>query len=180
MSTHLPVVHSVHIYNESSALISRLCGIVAASLKIGDSVVIVATADHRGELIKQLQNSGMEVRSHARDGRYTMFDAHEMLASFMRNGLPDRDRFIVSMGKILAEGRKAARSRTQGLTVFGEMVSVLWDEGKKEAAFQLEQLWNDALNDRAFHLHCAYPRGGFINQADEECICKAHTHVVMQ
>jgi hypothetical protein len=66
------------------------------------------------------------------------------------------------------------------LTVFGEMVSVLWDEGKKDAALQLEALWNDALRERAFHLHCAYPRLGFINDGDETAVCGAHTHVLLQ
>jgi hypothetical protein len=37
----------------------------------------------------------------------------------------------------------------------------------------LEALWNDALNDRTFHLHGAYPRTGFINAGDEAVVCSA-------
>jgi hypothetical protein len=67
-----------------------------------------------------------------------------------------------------------------GLTVFGEMVALLWAEGKKEAALEVEALWNDALNDRAFHLHCAYPRSGFINPAHDDGLAavKFHSHAV--
>lgn len=178
MAIHAPAVHSVHVYSDAPALISRLCGIVSSSLQVGDAVVIVATIQHREQLVKQLHRSGVDLRAQAREGLYSMLDAREMLATFMMNGMPDKARFTASVGEMLAEARKAARSKSQGLMVFGEMVSVLWDEGKKDAALQLEALWNEALNDRAFHLHCAYPRWGFVNEGDVAAVCRSHSHVV--
>lgn len=178
MSSHAPSVHSVHIYSESSDLISRLCGIVSSSLRIGDAVLVVATAEHRAGLVKELLGAGVDIRGHAREGRYTMVDAEEMLATFMRHGTPDRELFACSMGEVLNNARESAKSKAKGLTLFGEMVAVLWDDGNKDAALELEQLWNEALNERVFHLHCAYPRWGFINAVDETAVCSAHTHVV--
>ena len=67
MSARAPAVHSVHIYNEQSALISRLCGIVSSSLRIGDAVLIVATAETRNQLITELRKSDVDVRLHAVD-----------------------------------------------------------------------------------------------------------------
>ena len=178
MFNRAPAVHSVHVYNESASLISRLCGIVSSSLQVGDAVLIVATTEHRDQLVKELVSRGVDIRTHARDGRYTMVDATEMLSTFMVNGMPDRDLFMDSVGGMLMKARKAACSEAHGLTVFGEMVTVLWEQGKKQAALQLEALWNDALNDRAFHLHCAYPRSGFVNDGDELAVCRTHSHVV--
>jgi hypothetical protein len=178
MSQHSPAVHSVHIYDHASDLISRLCGIVSSSLQLGDAVLIVATAEHREQLVKALRQAGVNVRERAREGRYTMVDAEEMLATFMVGDMPDVERFAASIGTVLAGARKAARSKGQGLMVFGEMVAVLWDQGKKEAALALEGLWNDVLHNRAFHLHCAYPRHGFVNEADEIAVCNTHSHVV--
>lgn len=178
-----PAVHSVHIYDEHSALINRLCGIVSSGLRAGGSVLIVAIASHRDQLVKELTVAGVDVRKHARGGRFSMYDAKETLATFMLNGRPDRDLFMKSVGDLLLDARKKAHSKESSLTVFGEMVSVLWDDGKKEAALELEALWNDALNDRAFHLHCAYPRWGFINDGDESglaAVCHAHSHVLVQ
>ena len=175
------VVHSVHIYDEHSALIARLSGIVKSGLELGNSVVIVATVSHRDLLVRELNEAGVDVRAHARAGRFAMYDAKETLASFMLNGKPDRDLFMASIGKLLEQAKKNARSKDRGLTVFGEMVSVLWDEGKKQAALQLEALWNDVLNDRVFHLHCAYPRWSFVNDGDESGladVCHAHSHVL--
>lgn len=180
MGTHDAAIHSVHIYNDSSDLISRLCEVVYSSLKVGDAVLIVATAHHRERLVKGLRKTGIELREHAREGRYTMIDADEMLSTFMVNGMPDSCLFTTSVGDVLAKARKGARSKAQGLMVFGEMVAVLWDKGAKDAALQLEALWNGALHHRAFHLHCAYPRWGFINADDEVAVCAAHSHLVVQ
>lgn len=177
MSSTIPSVHSVHIYEEDSALITRLCGIVGSGLRLGDSVLIVATPPHRNALVKELNAVGVNVRSHAREGRFTMLDAEDVLATFLVDGMPDRERFMLSIGAVLEDARAKSVSAGRSLTVFGEMVAVLWDQGNKRGALELEALWNDALNDRAFHLHCAYPRSGFIN-GDEEAVCRSHSHVV--
>ena len=183
MSQNVPAVHSVHFYDEHSALIERLRGVVASGLQIGNSILIVATASHRQQLVKELEKLGVDVRTHAREGRFSMYDAKETLDSFMVDGLPDRDLFMASVGNLLTEAKKAARSKEQGLTVFGEMVAVLWEAGNKAGALQLEALWNDVMNDRAFHLHCAYPRWSFTNDQDQlgmADICHAHSHVLVQ
>ena len=173
-----PAVHSVHIYDEPAALITRLCGLVSGSLLVGDSVLLVTTAEHRDQLMKELTACGVDVRPHARQGRFVMLDAKELLSTFIRDGMPDRDLFFATVGKVLSEARKSSKSVASGLTVFGEMVAVLWDSGNKRAALQLEALWNDALNDRAFHLHCAYPRAGFVG-GEETHVCAVHSHVLM-
>jgi len=175
------VVHSVHIYDDDSALIKRLSGIVASGLHVGNSVVIIATASHRELLIKDLRDFGLNIRSYARDGRYAMYDAEDTLATFMVQDRPDRNLFLRSVGGLLADARKHAISQGLGLTVFGEMVAVLWEQDKKEAALELEALWNETLNQSAFHLHCAYPRLPFTSAQDDQgyaAVCQAHSHVI--
>jgi uroporphyrinogen-III synthase len=60
--TASPSIHSVHIYEDSAALISRLCAIVSSSLRSGDTVLIIATAEHREQLLTDLQDCGLDVR----------------------------------------------------------------------------------------------------------------------
>ena len=174
-------VHSVHIYNEHKDLISRLCGIVTSGLKVGGAVLIVATENHRNQLVQALADAGVNMREHARNASFVMYDAEETLARFMVAGRPNPDLFTQSVGGLLKNAKANARGRDSGLTVFGEMVAVLWERGEKEAALELEALWNEALNDEAFHLHCAYPRGGVVGDSDEAYltqVCHAHSHVV--
>lgn len=178
--SNAPVIHSVHFYEDHSALIERLCGISASGLRSGNSVLIVATAAHRLQLVKELKDSGVDVRSAARERRFIMLDANETLTTFMVAGVPDAGLFHQSIGELLSESRKSALNKNQGITVFGEMVAVLWDQGKREAALKLEQLWNDALNQSVFHLHCAYPRALFQGEdSGMDSICHSHSHVLV-
>lgn len=178
MRSQLPAVHSVHIYESDDSLITRLCSIIATSLRLGDSALIIASAAHRERLVSALEAVGVDARSCARDGRYTMFDARQMLATFMRDGMPDIELFRDSIGSVLLDARRRADSRSQGLIVFGEMVALLWQDGNKAAALKLEDLWNNAMRDIVFHLHCAYPREGFDAAHDINSVHNLHTHVV--
>ena len=178
MGTHLPAVHSVHIYENDDSLITRLCAIVATSLRLGDSALIIATADHRECLVAALKEVGIDPRACARDGRYIMFDARQLLATFMRDAMPDAALFRQSIGSVLLDARRRADSRSQGLIAFGEMVALLWQDGNKPAALKLEELWNGAMRDVAFHLHCAYPRQSFRATCDIDSVHELHTHVV--
>lgn len=178
MSTQLPPIHSVHVYEHDLDLITRLSAIVSTSLRLGDAVLIVATQDHRDQLVKQLETAGIDVRAAVRDGRYVMLDAREALSTFMQNGSPDPELFAAGIGVVLTQARANAKSKNQGLTVFGEMVAVLWAEGRHSAALALEEIWNNALADNTFHLHCAYPRDAFSDQAELRSVCEAHSHVL--
>lgn len=174
----LAPVHSVQFYDDHEALIDRLCGVVSSGLLIGNSVLTVSTAAHRMQLIKALERLEVDVRNYAREGRFAMCDAQEMLAMFMVNGYPDTKLFTASMGRLLVDSKKAASSKEQGLTVFGEMVAILWEEGNKSGALALETLWNDVMSQRAFHLHCAYPRWLFGSEGEFADICGAHSHIL--
>jgi len=174
-------VHSVQFYDESSSLIDRLRTVTTGAVQIGNSVIIVATPEHRADLINKLEQWNVDIRSAARDGRFVMCDAEETLATFMKDGRPDPEHFARTISKLVDDAKKSARSRQKGLMVFGEMVAVLWQRGETAAALELEHLWNNLLGQRAFHLHCAYPRAFFNNGMDAtalEAVCRTHTHIL--
>ena len=176
MSTTVPSVHSVHFYESHEALIDRLCGVVSSGLLNGNSVLIVATKTHREQLVSALGRLEVDVRKYSREDRFTMYDAQELLSQFMVDGLPDPDLFMDLLGNLVSH---AKRSKDQGLTVFGEMVSVLWQKRNKQGALALEKMWNDLLNKKAFHLHCAYPRALFAHdQVGMRNVCESHSHIL--
>lgn len=176
-----PIVHSVHFYDADDALIQRLQSVISSGVEAGNSILVVATDAHRTQLVAALKKRGLDVSRLETEGTLNFFNAHETLAHFMVKGLPNRQRFLDSLGNLVLATRQAARNANRGLTVFGEMVAVLWEEGNKAGALQLEALWNDLLNDRAFHLHCAYPRSLFADRGDAagmQAICDGHSHVI--
>ena len=174
-----PVVHSVHFYETDEALIQRLGSIVISGLDAGVSALLVMTDDHRRLFQQYLKRRGIDPHSAERDGFICMLEAESTLQRFIVDGKPDAQLFQDSVGQLVRAAQKY--SRRAGLTVFGEMVALLWEEGNTAAALELEALWNGLLADQTFHLHCAYPKALFRSRKDRaqiEQICNHHSLAV--
>jgi hypothetical protein len=84
--------------------------------------------------------------------------------------------FRRSVGDIIDQTRRG-RERTP-VRAYGEMVDVLWKQGRAEAAIRLEVLWNNLAETHTFSLLCGYSIGNFYKQTDKlEEVCALHTHV---
>lgn len=173
-----PNIHTVHLYSDSNDLIVHLSGIVASSLLVGSSVVIVATAAHREQLIEELLGVGIDLPRYAQERLFSMLDSKETLASFMVQDMPDPGRFRLSVGQALANARACTRSKSGIFSVFGEMVALLWEAGNQAAALSLEGLWNDTLKEIPFRLHCGYPKRAFRHETEVSAVCKVHSSVL--
>jgi hypothetical protein len=173
------LVHSVQFYDHPKMLVDRLCGLVGSALRRGDAALLLITAQHRVRLVKALADADIDVRDAAREGRFVMCDAAETLPLILAEGVPDRERFNATVGRLLFEMEGAAQRKSTKLFVFGELVALLWEKGNHAGALALEALWNEVMQEHRFHLHCAYPRWGFINDSGQgiSAICEAHSHV---
>ena len=112
--------------------------------------------------------------------RYIPLDAAATLAGFMRGGLPDPTLFNGTACPTIEDARAAAGAGRGRVVAFGEMVALLWAEGKIDAALQLEEMWNRLAEIYSFSLCCAYPMSGFLGNphaAPFLKICAQHTHV---
>ncbi len=99
----------------------------------------------------------------------------------MVDGMPDADRFFSTLHPVLLYAKVNLGPDVTFPVAFGEMVALLWAEGKRDAAVRLEQLWNELARRHSFHLLCAYPRDGFTpgeQDAFFQQICAEHSHVV--
>ena len=172
-------VHSVQFYDTPTALMDRLCAIVSAGLLSGDSLLIVATEEHREQLVAALYNLNVDVLDYAWGSRIIMCDAEELLAEFMVDGLPDPELFRNAVGDLVNETKGRDKGNDAGVIIFGEMVAVLWKEGNRVAALALEHLWNNLLAEQPLKLNCAYPRALFASdEAGVLTICQSHSHIV--
>ena len=175
MSTLAPI-HSVHFYDTHKTLIDRLFGLVSSGFAAGNSVMIVATQDHRRQLIDALERAGIDVPMLTAEKRFVMYDTKETLATFMVGDRPLAPLFMVTVRELLSGVKQSAG---HGVVVFGEMVAALWEDGNRDGALELERLCNSLLNETPFHMHCAYPRALFSDdQAGMFNICKNHSHLV--
>lgn len=172
--------HSVQFYEDDSFLLDGLSRFIGAALVAGDSAIAIATKEHLEGLCERLRAGGLDIARVKSEGRFLCLDAAETLEQFMVRGKPDASRFHQVIGNTISQLVSASKSETRGVAAFGEMVALLWAEGKCESAIRLEQLWNQLAKSHSFQLHCAYPLSLF-SQADDgarvQRICEEHSHV---
>jgi signal transduction histidine kinase len=182
--------HVVQFYSEDQSLLETLGYFIGSALEAGDAAIVIATEAHRDGLAQQLKFRGLDVASTIQEGRYVPLDAVETMAEIMVDGWPDETRFANQLGGVITRARTAAEKAKQTDTsliveprvvAFGEMVALLWAEGKHPSAIRLEQLWNDLAKTNRFSLRCAYRMGGFHKQEHSEPflkICAEHSAVI--
>jgi len=169
-----PCDHLVQIYNNDIEFLNGVARFVSDGFKKRESVIIIATAQHLKSLEGRL--SFFDLKRLRADDQYIPLDAEETLATFMVDDWPDEELFKKSVTAILKRaGKKGRRVRA-----FGEMVAILWAQGKNGATISLEHLWNNLMKDHTFPLFCAYPKSGFTDNAVESIkqICSTHSKVV--
>lgn len=160
--------HAVNFYDHDPELVGLLATYVAEGLALGERAVVVATSPHLAALSALVDDLDTT--------QLVLIDAATLLGSFMIDGAPDQELFVSTVGVIVDE----ARAHGVPVRVFGEMVSLLWDEGNVTAAVALEALWNSMLSDVDFTLLCAYRTGSLdgARLADLGDICASHSVVV--
>jgi len=177
----VPMAHSaghlVRFYAEDDFLLTEVARFLDAALRVGGTAVVIATGEHRTSLKRRLSGFGAATDPHGwYSGRLVMLDAKATLDSFVIEGWPDPQAFDAVVGNVIRE----AGSRGNVVHAFGEMVALLCEDGKPEAALRLEEMWNELGQRLAFHLLCAYPSRLFAS-ADEmqtfRAICCAHDRV---
>jgi len=173
--------HGVQFYGDDAYLLDGLTRFVGGALGAGDSSIVIATKAHCDGLSKRLQGCGIDLILATQQGRFIALDAGETLAKFTVDGWPDGELFHQVVGGLVAQCRLSGRTNQSKLAAFGEMVALLWAEGKAEAAIRLEQLWNELARVHSFHLHCAYPISYFRDERHAELlekVCAEHSHVI--
>jgi PAS domain S-box-containing protein len=173
--------HVVQLYTDDGFLIDVLSRFVGEALAVGDAAVVIATESHQRELEKRLSVRGLDTVKAKRQGRYSALDAAQTLPRFMENGTVDEVRFKTIVGGLLTQARNAVDGKQCRIAAFGELVALLWAEGKPQEAIRLERLWNDLAKTHSFSLLCAYPVSGFSEGGQIEPflkICEEHSGVV--
>jgi len=173
--------HTVQFYAEDASLLDGLGRFIGSAIGAGDGAIVIATKAHRDGLAQRLQADGLDVKVAQKHGRYVALDAAETLSAFMVDGFPDATRFTQVMGPVVSGAKAASRSEHSRVAAFGEMVALLWAEGRCAAALRLEQLWNELSKTHSFYLRCAYPMSGFYREGHGDPllkICAEHSSVI--
>jgi signal transduction histidine kinase len=167
--------HIVQFYEAEDALTENVARFVAAGLRAGEPVIVIATPDHLAAFCERLDRDPDGIDR----SRLVLLDARDTLAQFMVDDMPDWERFSTALGEVIQRARGGRAD--QRVRAYGEMVDVLWRDGNRQAAIRLEELWNDLGRDHAFSLLCAYTMASFYSSADAASfdeVCRVHDHVI--
>jgi hypothetical protein len=130
---------------------------VRATLAAGDSVVVIATAAHRGTLAEHYARHLPGLESARVSGRYIEVDTSEAYDSLIADGWPDRERIDAMMAELV----ERARRRGGNVRCIGEIVAVIWNRGEHAATIRLEHIWRELAQKQNVDILCLYPRAAF-------------------
>ncbi len=171
--------HTVQFYEDDDVLAATVAEFLAVGLTTGQPAIVIATDAHRRAFSDRLSADGFDVSAATRESRLTFLDVRETLDCCSVDGAPDEERFNATIEAAIKRSLRGSRQAT--VRMYGEMVDLLWKDGRADAAIQLEQLWNDLGGRFEFSLLCAYCMGNFYKSSDArgfEEICRQHTHVI--
>lgn len=160
--------HDVAFYSDDAAFVVGFTEFIVAALHAGKSVIVVSTGAHLSSLFEGLLEQGVDILAAHQQGRYFSLDVSEVLSTFMANDLPDPVRFLTVVGDLIASAARATAGRTSRVAVCGETASILWSQGKADAAIQVEQLCNRLANQHGIDILCGFPLSGFLREEDQQ------------
>jgi signal transduction histidine kinase len=179
--TAIPAGHVVQFYSDDAFLVDELSKYIGSALGAGDGAIVIATRAHRDGIAQRLRARGMDPARAMAQGRYIALDAAETMSKFVLNDFPDATRFTDVVGSVVVQATACAEGKTPHVVAFGEMVALLWAQGKFEASLHLEELWNGLAHTHSFSLRCAYPMHAFGREEHGESflrICAVHSEVI--
>ncbi|MCY7365045.1 MAG: MEDS domain-containing protein [Frankiaceae bacterium] len=168
--------HVVHVYDKSGTLVRGVAAYLAVALLHGEAALVVASAAHRDALDVALDQRGPAVDELRARGQYVALDAEALLKHLVPDGRLDPHAF----GALIGTEVEDLAGRGGGLSVYGELVALLWRRGQAAAAVQVEDLWNDLAGSHRFRLYCGYDSAAFDREgtpAQAARVLTAHSDV---
>jgi hypothetical protein len=145
--------HFAQLHRDPQALTDAVTLYLETGLRRGNPVVVIAAPVHTDLFLTRLRDDDLDPATFLKSGQLELHDAELMLRKFMCNDTPDWEDFRRAIGSVLERVRAFGRGTTRA---YGEMVNLLWQEGKPSAAIRLEEYWNELARLYPFSLFCSY------------------------
>ncbi len=172
--------HEVEFYSDDAAFVVGFTRFIEAALGSGNAVIVVATQSHRESLLQNLRENEVDIVAAVEQGRYVSLDVADMLSTFMVNDLPDPARFLKIAGDLIVGAAKASSGGRRRVAVCGECAPTLWEQGKADAAVEVEHLCDEIAKSCNIDILCGYVLNRFQREQQShiyERICAEHSAV---
>lgn len=145
--------HDVQFYEDHARMASSVAAFLAEGIQSAQPALVIATPAHARAIRDELVKRSVDVDALS-PNNLVWLDAQDTLASFMEGSHPNAELFDATVGNVLEKVTRGRRYVT--VRAFGEMVDLLWRDGRTHAALEVEALWNKLASRYSFALLCAY------------------------
>jgi hypothetical protein len=164
--------HAIQFYSGDGFLCDSLARFVSTALEKEESALVIATDEHRDRIFERLKELGVDTDKWVKKGRLASFDAYLAKTQLVVDGKIDKEVFNKFIEGVVLPLKAAAASKPKRVAACGEIVGLLWEEGKHEAAIELEHLWSHLDDQGCYCLRCYYPIVTFYDPAQNELFIK--------
>ena len=168
--------HDVQFYREEESLVASVVDFLAAGVRVGQPVIVIATPEHRRGFVAGLRTRNLDPDELFAGRLAVWLDARETLNSFMDDGVPNRELFVATVGSVFE--RLLDKRHYLVVRAFGEMVDLLWKDGNVDGAILLERYWNELAMKYKYSLLCGYSIDNFVAETGVAAfrrVCEHHT-----
>lgn len=172
--------HALEFHRPGERGIGRSAGrFLAGALRAHGAALAIATARTGSDILAELTRLGVDTLAAIEEQRLVVLDSADTVSRFTRDNVVDAAQFASTVGQTV----RAAHQRAAGapLRAYGDMVGVLWLRRERDAAIELERLWNALQRELGFALFCGYPIDVFGPDfcGDEIAqVLEEHTHMM--
>jgi DNA-binding NarL/FixJ family response regulator len=164
--------HEAEFYPDDAAFVAGFTCFIEAALKAGKAAIVVATESHREGILQKLKKHGVDIIAAIEQGRYVPLCVVDTLSTFMENDMPDAGRFLRVVSDLIAAAAKATAGDPSRVTICGECASILWAQGKADAAIKVEQLCNKVTKQYETDVLCGFSLSSFYREEDKQMFQK--------
>jgi len=167
--------HILQVYEDADGLARSVAPFLAGGLRSGEIVVVIATPPHWKAFEAWMHRNGVDTAAALDRRQLIVLDAEETLRNLYAGADLDRAKF-----QKLGDGLRSLLGRGF-VRFYGEMVDLLWQQGRLDEALWLEARWNETLDAGRHHLVCAYHRS-LMESGSADAFLKVsatHSHTVL-
>jgi DNA-binding NarL/FixJ family response regulator len=158
--------HQVEFYSDEAGFVGGFTRFIETALTAGTAVISVVTESHQTSILQKLREHGVDVAAAVEKGRYVALNVADVLSAFMVNDVPDPVRFLKVATNRIASTAKASSGASPSVALCGECAPILWQQGKTDAAMEVERLCGEVARTCAAELLCGYVLSAF--QSEEK------------
>jgi CheY-like chemotaxis protein len=150
--------HRCEFYRDDASLVEGFSEYIKSALECGAAVTFVATESHRASVLERLKAHALDdLGVLIKQGSYTTVDVMETLPMLIgEDGRLDLAQCSRVLGELIARAPKTVTSGRNRIVACGEFAPVLLQQGKIEAAVEMERVTNEFTREHNIDVFCGY------------------------